>query len=161
MASVVDAAIVLFPVKVLLAASNGTWVVFKFRVTFPLVPPPVRSAPAVTPVIEPVPAFEHAHALPFHCSIWLAAHPLVSDRFNVPLVPPPVSPLPDAVFTPVMVPSPPANAISSSAGWLVVVFSLLSNVALNVLLATNARPLLVSLPFSHACTAEVTLTRMY
>src|SRR5208337_1389877 len=74
---------------------------------------------------------------------------------------PPVSPLPLAVVTPVIVPSPPANAMSNSGGWLVVVLSLLSNVALNELLATSARPLFVSLPFSHVWTADVTLTRMY
>src|SRR5580658_6798293 len=113
------------------------------------------------PVIVPVPTAAHIHEVPFHCSTWLAAHAFVKDRFSVPLVPPPVRPLPLAVFTPVIVPSPPANAMSNSAGWLVVVLSLLSNVALNVLLATSARPLFVSLPFSHACTAGVTLIRMY
>jgi hypothetical protein len=101
------------------------------------------------------------HVLPFHSSTWFVAQAFVSDRFSVPLVPPPTNPLPVAVVTPVIVPSPPANAMSSSGEWLVVVFSLLSNVALNELSATRARPLLVSLPSSHACTAWVTLTRMY
>jgi hypothetical protein len=30
-------------------------VVFRFRITVPLVPPPLRSVPAVTPVIVPLP----------------------------------------------------------------------------------------------------------
>ena len=87
----------------------------------------------------------------------------MSDRSSVPLVPPPVSPVPLAVVTPVIVPPPlpGANTMSNSAGWLVLAFSLLSNVALNVLLATRAKPLLVSLPLSQASTAEVTLIRMY
>jgi len=38
----------------------------------------------------------------------------------------------------------------------VVVFSLLSKLALKGVLPTRAIPLLVWLPFSHACTAEVT-----
>jgi hypothetical protein len=56
-----------------LAAANCAYsalvaVVFKFNVTFPLVPPPVRSVPAVTPVIVPVAAEAHTHELPFHCN---------------------------------------------------------------------------------------------
>src|SRR5262249_24741 len=42
-------------VKVLAKASCGTFVVSKLRVTLPLVPPPVRSLPAVTPVMVPAP----------------------------------------------------------------------------------------------------------
>src|ERR1700733_3265142 len=57
----------LVPVKSLFEVSSGTWLVFKFRVTLPLVPPPVRLAPAVTPVIVPVPALLHFHSLPLHC----------------------------------------------------------------------------------------------
>src|SRR5580704_936134 len=150
-----------FPVKVLFTANSGTFAVFRFSVTLPLLPPPLRSVPAVTPVIVPVPALLHFQAPPLHCSVRLLGQLVSKLKFNVPLVPPPVSPLADAVSTPVIVPSPPAKATSNSAGWLVVVFSLLSNVALNVLLATSARPLFVSLPLSHACTAEVTLMRMY
>src|ERR1035438_2840507 len=59
-----------FPLKTLFDVSCGTLVVSRFSVTLPLVPPPVRSVPAVTPVIVPVP-FEvaHTHVLPFHCRI--------------------------------------------------------------------------------------------
>src|SRR5271169_5584116 len=97
-----------------------------FSVTVPLVPPPLSPVPAVTPVIVPVPVLLQAQALPLHCNTCFAVHACVSDRLSVPLVPPPVSPLPLAVVTPVIVPSPPAKAMSSSGGWLVVVFSLLS-----------------------------------
>src|SRR5208337_3455034 len=126
----------------------------------PPVPPPVRSVPAVTPVIVPVPADAHAQALPFHCSTCFAAHVWISDRLSVPLLPPPVSPLPLAVVTPVSVP-PPTNTRSSSAAWLVEVLSLLSKLAFSGLLATSATPSLGWLPFSHACTAEVMSMRMY
>ena len=85
------------------AASSGTLVGSTLRVTLPLVPPPVRSAPAVTPVIVPVPADAHPHALPFHCRTWYAAHVFVRLRFSVPLVPPPIRPLPEAVVTPAIV----------------------------------------------------------
>src|SRR5580704_1869046 len=97
---------VLLRVKVLEAANSGTRVVSRFRVTFPLVPPPVRSVPAFTPVIVPVPAEEHTHALPFHCSTWFVAQVLTRLIFKFPLVPPPLRPLPDAVVTPVIVPVP-------------------------------------------------------
>ena len=54
------------PVKVFDTPSCGTLVVSRFNVTLPLVPPPVRSVPAVTPVIVPVPALEQLHALPMN-----------------------------------------------------------------------------------------------
>src|SRR5277367_3272727 len=108
----------LAPQQIRAAASCGTLVVSRLSVTLPLVPPPVRSVPAVTPVIVPVPAFEHAHALPFHCNICFEAQVVVRLRLSVPLVPPPVRPLLDPVSTPVIVP-PPANTTSTSAGWLV------------------------------------------
>src|SRR5271157_6166151 len=134
--------------------------VFRLSVTLPLVPPPVRSVPAVTPVIVPVPTAAHTHELPLYCNTLFAEQALVSDKFSVPLVPPPVRPLPLAVVTPVSVP-PPANTMSNSAGWLVVVFSLLSKLAFSGLLPTSAMPSLGSVPFSHACSAAVTLMRMY
>src|SRR5271168_1508781 len=61
-----------FPVNVL-AAPNCAYkalvaVVFRLNVTLPLVPPPVRSVPAVTPVIVPVPTAAHTHELPLYCS---------------------------------------------------------------------------------------------
>src|ERR1700734_201932 len=158
MASVQQGSNRLFPVKALLAARQGTWAVFRFRVTLPPVPPPVRAVPAVTPVIVPVPTAEHAHALPFHCSTCPLAQVVSSPRFSVPLVPPPLRPLPLAVVTPVSVP-PPANTMSNSGAWLVDVLSLLSNVALNGLLPTNAIPSL-GVPLSQACTASVTSMRM-
>ena len=47
---------VMLPANVLLeAASVGTCVVSRFIVTVPLVPPPLRPVPAVTPVIVPLP----------------------------------------------------------------------------------------------------------
>jgi hypothetical protein len=76
------------------------------RVTVPLVPPPVRPVPAITPVIVPVPTAAHCQALPFHCRTWLALHVLVRLRFRVPLVPPPLRPLPLVVVIPVIVPVP-------------------------------------------------------
>src|SRR4030088_1631111 len=82
----------------------------------PNVPAPVTGEPlmvksdagAVTPtlVTVPVPPFAHTHVVPFHCNICLVAHVLSRLRPSVPLVPPPVSPLPLAVVTPVMVPAP-------------------------------------------------------
>ena len=61
--------IVCVAVKVLAFANCGTLVVSRFRVTVPLVPPPVRSVPAVTPVIVPVPpSVAQAHDVPFHCN---------------------------------------------------------------------------------------------
>jgi hypothetical protein len=135
--------------------------VFRLNVTLPLVPPPVRSVPAVTPVIVPVPGDAQAHALPLHCRIWLAAQTFVSERFSVPLVPPPISPLPAAVVIPVIPPPPPANTISNSGGWLVVVVSLLSKVALNEPTATSAMPLFDDGVLSHPCTVDVMGTRMY
>src|ERR1700676_1522674 len=42
-----------FPLKLLATFSWGTLAVSRFRVTLPLVPPPVRSVPATTPVIVP------------------------------------------------------------------------------------------------------------
>ena len=56
-----------FVVNVLLPASCGTLVVSRFKVTFPVAPPPVRSTPAVTPLIVPVPTEAHSQELPFHC----------------------------------------------------------------------------------------------
>src|SRR5208282_2365814 len=135
--------------------------VFRLSVTLPLVPPPVKSVPAVTPVIVPVPGEAHPHALPLHCRIWLAAQTFVNDRFSVPLVPPPISPLPAAVLIPVIpLPLPPANTTSNSGGWLVVVVSLLSNVALNEPTATSAMPLFVDGVVNHPCTVDVMGTRM-
>jgi hypothetical protein len=51
--------------------------------------------------------------------------------------------------------------MSSSAGWLIFVFSLLSKFALKGLLPTSAIPLLGWVPLSHACNAEVMSMRMY
>src|ERR1051326_2777638 len=109
--------IVLLFVKVFAAPSSGTLVVSRFKVTLPLMPPPVRSVPAVTPVIVPEPVLLHAQLLPFHLNPWFAAPVLSRLRFSVPVLPPPVRPLPAAVFTPVIVPFPP-NTTSSSGGWL-------------------------------------------
>src|ERR1700733_1705475 len=153
------------PVNVLLAANCAyralVAAVFRLSVTLPLVPPPVRSVPAVTPVIVPVPAEAQVHALPVHWRICFAAQALVRDKFSVPLVPPPIRPLPAAVVIPVIpLPPPPANTMSNSAEWLVVVLSLLSKVAFSGLFATSATPSL-AVPFNHACTAAVTSTRMY
>jgi len=44
-----------FPLKLLFPASCGILVVSRLRVTLPLVPPPVRSVPAVTLVMVPFP----------------------------------------------------------------------------------------------------------
>src|SRR5208337_849184 len=101
------------PTKVLAVANCGTLVVSRFNVTLPLVPPPVRSVPEVTPVMVPLPLrFAHPHAVPFHCSTWFAAQLVIRLRLSVPLVPPPVSPLPLPVVTPAM----PAYTKSSSGG---------------------------------------------
>ena len=67
-------------------------------------------AGAVTPTLVIVARAEHAQEEPFHTSACLEAQVLVSDTFRLPLVPPPVSPLPLAVVTPVIVPGPvPGN----------------------------------------------------
>ena len=47
---------IMFPLKLLAAPSCGIVAALMFRVTLPLVPPPVRPVPAVTPVIVPPPA---------------------------------------------------------------------------------------------------------
>ena len=60
------------PVKVLATANCGTFVVSRFSVTVPLTPPPVRSVPAVTPVMVPVPPrVAQTHAVPLNCRTWL------------------------------------------------------------------------------------------
>src|SRR5580704_11908555 len=74
-------------------------------------------------------------------------------RLGLPLAAPPSSPLPVPVVIPVIVPTPGAKTISSSGGWLSLVFSLLSKVALSGLFATSANPSLGSLFSSRACTA--------
>src|SRR5580704_17206639 len=69
----------------LFAFNCGILAVFRFRVTLPLVPPPVRSVPAVTPVMVPEPAMvAHAQADPFHCSTWLVVAQGASDTVEVP-----------------------------------------------------------------------------
>src|SRR5579859_6301661 len=57
---------VLLLVKLLLAPSSGTLLVSRFKVTLPLVPPPVISVPAVTPVMVPEPVLLHPQLLPLH-----------------------------------------------------------------------------------------------
>ena len=58
----------------------------------------------------PVDCVAHTHAVPFHFSIWFVVQVESNPRFSVPLVPPPVRPLPEAVVIPVMVPWPvPGN----------------------------------------------------
>src|SRR5215471_13668190 len=74
--------------------------------TVPLVPPPVRSVPAVTPAIVPVLIAAQTHELPFHSSTWLTAQVFCRLSDNDPVVPPPVNPLPPAVVTPEIVPAP-------------------------------------------------------
>src|SRR5215470_2749992 len=101
----------------LAAVRSGALVVSRFSVTVPLVPPPVRAVPAVTPVIVPVPlTVAHTQALPFHCSTCLLEQFVCRLRLNVPLVPPPVSPLPLPVVIPVIELPPEAYTMSSSAG---------------------------------------------
>src|ERR1700690_2767658 len=82
--------IVCVPVKLLLAASCGTFVESRLSVTLPFVPPPVRSVPAVTPVIVPVP-FEvaHTHVLPFHCRPCPLEQVVSKLSVTLPFVPPP------------------------------------------------------------------------
>jgi hypothetical protein len=72
------------------------------------VPPPCNPLPlaVVIPVMVPLPAAEHAHAVPFHCRTCLALQVFTKLKLSAPLVPPPASPLPVAVVTPVMVPAP-------------------------------------------------------
>src|SRR5271169_3000641 len=109
------------------------------NVPLPVIGPPVSPAPLATLVTVPAPlGVVQAQALPFHSNTWPLAQLVSRPRFSVPLVPPPVSPLPLAVVTPVR--PPPANTMSNSDAWLVDVLSLLSNVALNVPLATSAMP---------------------
>src|ERR1700727_3363566 len=55
-----------FPVNELAVASCGILVISRLSVTLPLAPPPVRSVPAVTPVMVPVPALAQAHAPPMN-----------------------------------------------------------------------------------------------
>ena len=95
------------PAKLLLVPSWGTFVMSRFNVTAPLVPPPVRSVPAVTPVmVPPLVALAQTQAVAFHCNTWPVAQVLIRPRLRLPVLPPPVSPLPLAVVTPVMVPVP-------------------------------------------------------
>lgn len=95
------------PAYALGVTSCGTLVMSRFKVTLPLVPPPVRSVPALTPVMVPPPLIVlQTHPLPLQLSTCPLEQALVRDRFNVPLVPPPIRPLPLAVPTPVIVPVP-------------------------------------------------------
>jgi len=73
-------------------------------VTFPPAPPPVRSVPAVTPVIVPEPALLHAQVVPFHWSTWPLAQVLSRLKVTLPVLPPPASP--DPAVTAVIVPVP-------------------------------------------------------
>src|ERR1022692_4430350 len=151
-----------FPLKTLFDANCGTLVVSRLSVTLPLVPPPVRSVPAVTPVIVPVP-FEvaHTHVLPFHCRTCPLEQVVSKLSVTVPLVPPPARPAP--AVTPLIGPGGPAgpvNTISNSAGWLVVVVSLLFRANETAPSGTIARPSL-AVPFSQSTAAAVTSTRTY
>src|ERR1022692_4743735 len=115
-----------FPLKTLFDVSCGTLVVSRFSVTFPLVPPPVRSVPAVTPVIVPVPAAEQAHVEPFHCRTCPLAHVVNKLSVTLPFVPAPLRPAP--AVTPVIDPAGPGGTLSTTShagGCLVVVVSLL------------------------------------
>src|ERR1019366_101750 len=150
------------PVKLLLAFSCGTLLVSRFSVTLPLVPPPVRSVPAVTAVIVPVP-FEvaHTHVLPFHCRTCPLVHVVNRLSFTLPFVPPPVRPAP--AVTPLIGPGGPAgpvNTISNSAGWLVVVVSLLFRANETAPSGTIASPSF-AVPFSQSTAAVVTSIRTY
>src|SRR5579884_964510 len=102
--------------KVLFATNNGTLLVSRFSVTFPLLPPPVRAVPAFTLVIVPVATEAHTHADPFHCNTWFVPHVFSRPTFSVPVVPPPVRPLPEFVSTPVIVPVPLPYTTSNSGG---------------------------------------------
>src|SRR5439155_214574 len=72
------------------------------------------AAPTVTPVIVP-PLFvsvststAHAHAAPFHLSIWFMPHDVGRPSVTAPLVPPPTRPAPavTAVMSPVSASAP-------------------------------------------------------
>jgi hypothetical protein len=76
-------------------------------VTLPLVPPPVKSVPAVTPVIVPLPPIvAQAQAVPLHWRTCFDEHVFNRLSVRLPVEPPPLSPLPVAVVTPVIVPVP-------------------------------------------------------
>src|SRR5208282_5602192 len=141
--------------KLLLPDSCGTLVVSRFRVTLPLVPPPVRSVPAVTPVIVPLPAEKQAHALPFHCSTWLVAQLFTRLRLRFPLAPPPLRPLPDVVVIPVIVPVP--GNVCPLANVICPLLAMFSPVSEGLLLPrANSKfklpdALLVLLPVGSAC----------
>src|ERR1035438_7683980 len=151
-----------FPLKTLFDVSCGTLVVSRFNVTLPLVPPPVRSVPAVTPVIVPVP-FEvaHTHVVPFHCITCPLEQVVNKLSVTFPFVPPPARPAP--AVTPLIGPGGPAgpvNTMSNSAGWLVVVVSLLFSANETAPSGTIAMPSL-AVPFSQSTAAAVTSTRTY
>jgi len=90
----------------------GATVQFNPRLPLPVTGEPLTvnsEAGALRPTLVTVPVplmVLHAHAVPFHCNTWLAAHVFSRLRLSVPLVPPPVKPLPLAVVTPVIVPVP-------------------------------------------------------
>ena len=108
-----------FPLMVWLAEnvfetlSCGTLVVSRLTVTLPLEPPPVRSVPAVMPVIVPVAGLTQLQALLTYARIWPLEQAVVSERFSVPVLPPPWSPLPVVVLMPVMVPPPPPTPLAT------------------------------------------------
>ena len=136
--------------------------VSRLSVTEPLVPPPVRSVPAVTPVIVPAP-FEvaHTHVVPFHCRTCPLEHVVNKLSVTLPLVPPPAKPAP--AVTPLIGPGGPAgpvNTMFNSAGWLVVVVSLLFRANETAPSGTIAMPSL-AVPFNQSTAAAVTSTRTY
>src|ERR1017187_3240317 len=150
-----------FPLKTLFDVSCGTLVVSRFNVIVPPVPPPIRSVPAVTPVIVPVPAAEQAHVDPFHCRTCPLAHVVNKLSVTLPFVPPPARPAP--AVTPVIDPAGPGGPVSTtsnSGGWLVVVVSLLFSANETVPSGTIARPSF-AVPFSQPTAAVVTSTRTY
>src|ERR1700677_331554 len=110
------------PVKVLAVANCGTLVVSTFSVTLPLVPPPVRSVPAVTPAIVPgkVCPDEKVTApvkLPVPCT---------SSPYAGVVVPIPTLTLPPQLFSPLIQPSTrallsPTRALEPRAVALVMV----------------------------------------
>ena len=133
----------------------------RLSVTLPPVPPPVRSVPAVTPVIVPVPAAEQAHVEPFHCRTCPLEHDVSRLSVTLPFVPPPARPAP--AVTPVIDPAGPGGPVSTtsnSGGWLVVVVSLLFSANDTVPSGTIAMPSF-AVPFNQSTAAAVTSTRTY
>jgi len=150
-----------FPMKMLFDVSCGILVVSRLSVTEPLVPPPVRSCLRYTR--DRARAFRsRAHPRsPVPLQNLSAGARCQQAQRDVALGAAPAKPAP--AVTPLIGPGGPAgpvNTMFNSAGWLVVVVSLLFRANETAPSGTIAMPSL-AVPFNQSTAAAVTSTRTY